>query len=177
MITHELGPRPEDLTIEKPQLIMSTGIIAVRAAIAETFAMANEYAAANQDLIGYRIDQIPADLQILHQNDETLETTKFGIYMGTEQVHTIDMTINRGTITRGGNLKFDEYKLTLEEGATDAAGLILLGGSYKDTQLVSKQPEGEYEFTKGIGPRRQMRALNVLKIMQARIHQFSELGA
>lgn len=177
MMTHELGPRPIELTIEKPQLVLPTGILAVRGAIAETFAMANEYVAANQDLIGYRIDQIPADLQILHQNDATLETTKFGIYLDTEQVHTIDLAINRGTTTHRGNLKFDDYILTLEKNTTDAAGLILSGGDYRDTQLVALQPEGEYEFSEGIGPKRQMRALNVLRIMQDRIHQIAEIGA
>lgn len=174
MINPETGIMVPELVVQKNRLAVRKpmGIVAVREAIAATFRMADEYARTHQELIGYNIDEWPSDLQIAHRDKDTGELTKFGIYVDTEKVHSLEAVIHRGTRAGGGRIKFDNY--TLSRGEHDEAGLRHLTNGGYETQLIKRDEADEYVFAKGIGPKRQERSMKVIQIMQERIHRLQE---
>ena len=155
----------------RPGLRRPIGLVAIRDEILTTFRMADEYVRANEELIGYGIDEWSTDQRIVHSDKDTGEQTKFSVFANTADVESIEAVIHTESPLRSGAVRFDRYILSRHPAEQ---GLKYMNDSGYETRLIDMDDPEQCVFVTGIGPKRQARSANVIQIMQDRIQRLQE---
>jgi hypothetical protein len=145
---------------ERPKTSKKIGSAVLNGLVETTFSIANEYVRENRDLISYDVNG--GGPRILQFDKLTGDYTKIDVYFDADEAWNIRMNMDRGTFTRYGNRSIDEYDLSHSR-------LIYYSRGY-ETDLIEKDySTEELSFCRGIGPKRQARAIGVIALMQNRL--------
>lgn len=159
------------LPAEKLVIPRTIRVVALGDLIGETFSIADRYVNKNRDLISYDVNG--GGPRIMQYDELTGDYTKIDVYDDVDEAWNIEMDMDRGTRTRYGDHKIDVYGLS----KSMDGGLYFNPDLKYETKLIDRDGKtGEFIFGEGIGPKRQVRALGVLALMQIRLHNLLDGG-